>query len=142
VLLPDVNVLLYAHREHMVDHERYRAWLQEQLAGSEPFGVSEFVLSSVVRIATNPRMFERPSTIEEALVFSEQIRAAPSSVIITSGSRHWEIFERLCREADVRGDLVPDAYLAALAIESGSELMTADRDFARFPGLRWRHPLR
>ncbi len=76
-----------------------------------------------------------------ALAFGEALRDQPNRVSIVPGARHWDIFSRLCSETGVRGDLVPDAYLAALAIESGSEWMTTDRDYARFPGLRWRHPL-
>ncbi|TAK75093.1 MAG: PIN domain-containing protein, partial [Dehalococcoidia bacterium] len=73
--------------------------------------------------------------------FANTLRSSPGVVIVGAGDRHWDIFERLCLEAGARGNLVTDAYLAALAIESGSELITTDRDFARFPGLRWRHPL-
>ena len=89
---------------------------------------------------THPRVFKEPSTIDEALAFTEQVRASRSWVDIAPGRRHWEIFSRLCSTGGVRGNLVPDAFLAAIAIESGSEWITTDRDYARFPGLRWRHP--
>jgi len=75
------------------------------------------------------------------LAFADALRSQPNAVIVAPGPRHWEIFDRLCRHVEARGNLVPDAYLAALAIESGSEWITAVRDFSRFPGLRWRHPL-
>jgi uncharacterized protein len=140
VLSADVNVLVYAHREDAPDHARYRSWLEECLSGEEPFGVSEFVLSSVIRLATNPRVFRQPDTIDEVLAFANQVRSAPNAVTITPGPRHWDIFTRLCRDTRARANIVPDAYLAALAIESGSEWITDDRGFARFPGLRWRHP--
>ena len=141
VMLLDVNVLLYAHREGAPDHPRYRAWLEALLGGDESFAASELVLNSVVRVATNPRAFTPPSTLDDAFNFADQVRLAPNCVIVAPGQRHWAIFSRLCRGANARGDLVTDAYLAALAIESGSEWITTDRDFSRFEGLRWRHPL-
>ena len=77
----------------------------------------------------------------EGLEFADQVRSAPSTVPVAPGPRHWRIFGDLCRNANAKGKLVPDAWLAALAIESGSECVSLDRDFARFPGLRWSHPL-
>ena len=79
--------------------------------------------------------------IVHALGFVEGFRGQPNAIPVAPGPRHWELFAKLCRTASVKGNLVPDAFLAALAIESGSEWISADRDFARFPGLRWRHPL-
>jgi uncharacterized protein len=100
------------------------------------------VLSGVVRVATHPRIFDPPSTPAEAFEFCDEIRLRPNAVALAPGPRHWEIFSKLCLDANARGNLVPDAYLAALAIESGSELITTDGDFYRFPGLRVRHPLK
>jgi len=122
-------------------HAAYREWLEAATEADEPFGVSDLVLSGFVRVVTHPRIFSPPEPVESALVFADALRNAPNAVPIAPGPRHWAIFERLCREAAVRGNLVPDAYLAALAIESGCEWVTTDRDYARFPGLRWRHPL-
>jgi len=122
-------------------HPAYREWVEAALDAEEPFGISELVLSGFLRVVTHPRVFSPPEPIESALEFADTLRAAPNAVLVSPGSRHWGIFERLCREAGVRGNLVPDAYLAALAIESGSEWITTDRDYARFTGLRWRHPL-
>ncbi|MGD2114327.1 MAG: type II toxin-antitoxin system VapC family toxin [Acidobacteriota bacterium] len=142
MLLIDVNVLVYAHREDLPDHARYRRWL-EDLAGSDAaFGLADLVLSGFVRVVTHPRVFERPTPTGVALDFAEALRSRPNCVTVDPGSRHWEIFARLCREAGARGNLVPDAYLAALAIESGSTWITTDGDFGRFRDLRWRHPLR
>jgi hypothetical protein len=138
--LPDVNVLIYAFRDAAPDHHRYRAWLESAIEADEPLGVADLVLSSFVRIATHPRVFDPPATVDEALAFANAVRAAPNAIAVAPGSRHWSLFERLCRDGGARGNLVTDAYLAALALESGSELITTDRDFARFPGLRWRHP--
>jgi toxin-antitoxin system PIN domain toxin len=130
-----------AFHEGAPDHERCRAWLQAAVASDEPLGVSDLVLSGFVRVATHPRIFSPPAPIEEALAFASALRAQPNAVILAPGPRHWEIFERLCVTAGAKGNLVADAYLAALAIEAGSEWITTDRDFSRFPGLRWRHPL-
>ncbi|MHC4176147.1 MAG: TA system VapC family ribonuclease toxin [Planctomycetota bacterium] len=140
MLLIDVNVLVYACRQDMPDHDRYAAWLLELIDGDEAYGMAELVLSGFLRIVTHPGIFAVPSSMAEALAFAEQVRGRPQCVSISPGPRHWEIFARLCRTVGVRGNLVPDAYLAALAIESGSEWITTDRGFARFPGLRWRHP--
>jgi toxin-antitoxin system PIN domain toxin len=140
VTLADVNVLVYAHREDSAHHAACHAWLLYTLKADHAFGVSDSVLASVVRIVTHPRIFKQPTRIDVALAFVAAIRSQPHAVIVAPGPRHWEIFTRLCREADARGNLVADAYLAALAIECGGEWITTDGDFARFPGLRWRRP--
>jgi toxin-antitoxin system PIN domain toxin len=139
--LVDVNVLVYAHRRDAARHGDYAGWLRELLASPEPYGVSDLVLSGFLRIVTNPRVFRQPTPLETGLAFAQLLRTQPNCVPVEPGQRHWEIFTGLCRAASVKGNLVPDAYLAALAIESGSEWITTDRDFSRFPGLRWRHPL-
>lgn len=136
-----MNVLVYAHREDAGEHERFRAWLEGVVNGPEAFGLSDLVLSGFLRVVTHPRVFSTPTPLDRALAFTEVLRGAPSRVAIETGARHWDIFTRLCGDAGARGNLVPDAWLAALAIESGSEWITTDRDYARFPGLRWRHPL-
>ena len=139
--LVDVNVLLYAHRLDAPRHQDYANWLRHLLADQEPYGFSELVLSGFLRVVTNPKVFKQPTPMETALGFTELLRTQPNGVPVEPGRRHWDIFTGLCRTAGVKGNLVPDAYLAALAIESGSEWITTDRDFSRFPGLRWRHPL-
>ena len=105
-----------------------------------PHLASILVLAGFVRVVTHPRVFSPPSPTAHALEFAEALRDHPNCVHIAPGERHWNIFIDLCRDAGVKGNLVPDAYLAALAIESGSEWMTSDRDYSRFPGLRWRDP--
>ena len=139
--LLDVNVLVSAFREDAPHHEDVREWLEEVVNGPESFGLSDFVLSGFVRVVTHPRVFTKPNRVEQAFDFVEKLRDAPTAVCITPGARHWDIFTSLCRSAGARGNLVPDAFLAALAIESGSELITFDGDFARFPGLRWSRPV-
>jgi toxin-antitoxin system PIN domain toxin len=142
VNLLDVNVLVYAHRQDAADHAAYREWLTKVIASEEAFGVPDMVLSGFVRVVTHPRIFKTPSTIEQALAFVADVRDAPNALRVEPGPRHWEIFERLCRETPARGNLVADAFLAAFAIEAGCEWVTTDGDYVRFKGLRSRHPLR
>ena len=141
MILPDVNVLVYAYREDMAEHDRYRRWLDGVVNAGRPYGMSELVLSAFVRIVTNRRVFRKPCTSSEALSFTRQLLSPSSCVPVRAGPGHWEIFDLLCRRHAVAGNLVADAYLAAVAMEAGCELVTVDRDFARFTGLRWRHPL-
>jgi toxin-antitoxin system PIN domain toxin len=101
----------------------------------------DLVSSAFLRIVTHPRIFRSPTPLETALTFIHEIRDRPHCVLLSPGDRHWEIFTRISRAVGARGNLIPDAFLAALAIESGAELITTDRDYARFPNLRWRHPL-
>jgi hypothetical protein len=103
--------------------------------------VSDIVLSGFLRVVTHPHAFRDPTPLDAALAFVTQVRDRPNAVSVSPGERHWDIFTRLCRTVGAKGSLVPDAYLAALAIECGAEWVTTDRDYARFPGLRWRHPL-
>lgn len=138
--VPDVNILVYAHREDSPDHRRHRAWLEALIASDEAFGVSDLVCSGFLRIVTHSAIFDPPTPLDAALQFLEDIRTQPNCVVVSPGPRHWSIFTDLCRASDARGNRVPDAYLAALAIESGSEWITEDRGYARFPGLRWRPP--
>jgi uncharacterized protein len=141
MLLPDVNVLVYAHRQDAPQHKAYLAWLEGLINGDEAYGLADLVLSGFIRVVTHPRIFNPPSSIEDALAFATALRGRPNWVSVSPGLRHWDLFTSLCRRAGAKGNLVPDAYLAALAIESGSEWITTNRGFARFPGLRWRHPL-
>ncbi len=140
MIVPDVNVLLYAFMDATDDHPRYRAWLQAAASGEEPLGIADVVLNGVVRIATHPRVFAKPAPLDAALGFAAALHAAPAAVPVRADDRHWAIFERLCRSADARGNLVADAWLAALVVGAGAELVTTDRDFSRFAGLRWRPP--
>lgn len=140
MILPDVNVLLYAFRSDAENHAGYRAWLETLVNGDAAYGMSPQVLSSLVRIATHPRIFARPSLVQHALKFSTTLLEQPHCQPVQPGPRHWRIFCDLCRDAQAAGNLVPDAWFAALAIESGCEWVTTDRDYARFRGLRWRTP--
>ncbi len=115
-------------------------WLEELVNSDQTYGLSDLVLSGFLRIVTHPKVFNPPSTMDKASAFVQQLREQPNFTMINSGPRHWDIFCRLCKTTDIKGNLVPDAFFAALAIESGSEWVTADRDYHRFPGLRIRHP--
>ena len=141
MILLDVNVLVYAHREDASRHDEYWSWLADAQRSPAPIGVSELVLSGFVRMVTHPRVFRAPTPIEQALDFADGLRRQPNTVLLAPGTGHWGIFAELCRSVGAKGNLVPDAYLAALAIETGSDWITTDRDYSRFPGLRWRHPL-
>jgi uncharacterized protein len=132
--LVDVNVLVAAFRDDAPGHKTCRGLVEAMVASSLPYGVSDLVLSGFVRVATHPRVFDPPAPVEDALAFAVAYRTG--AVPIAPGPRHWPIFTALCRSARAKGNLVPDAYFAALAIESGCEWITADRDFARFPDLR------
>jgi toxin-antitoxin system PIN domain toxin len=140
MLLPDVNILVYAYREDAPDHERFKEWFQELVNSDESYAISDLVCSGFLRIVTHPAVFSPPSPISDALAFVEEVRGQPNCIVIAPGIRHWELFTSLCQRSGVRGNLVPDAYFAALAIESGSEWITTDWDYNRFPGLRWRRP--
>jgi uncharacterized protein len=141
MILPDVNVLVYAHREDAVDHTRYRQWLEEILKSGQPYGMSDPVLSGFLRVVTHPRVFTPPSPIRSALEFVRQLREQPNCRTIAPGSRHWKIFTDLCQSHSATGNLIPDAWFAAVAIESDCEWITTDRGYEQFSGLRWRHPL-
>ena len=141
MVLIDVNVIVYAYQRDVPKHALYRQWLEGVVDSEHPYGMADIVLAGFLRVVTNPRIFTPPSLLESALTFANKIRSEPNCVSVAPGPRHWEIFSRLCRAVAAKGNLVPDAYLAALAIESGSEWITTDRDYSRFTGLRWRHPL-
>jgi toxin-antitoxin system PIN domain toxin len=140
VILPDVNVLLYAFRDDSADHARYRGWLDGVVNGAEAYGMSPQVLASVVRIATHPRIYAAPARLDEALSFARVLLEQPTCTVVQPGARHFSLFEDLCRRAAATGNLVQDAWIAALAVETGCEWIPTDGDFARFPGLRWRRP--
>lgn len=140
--LLDANILVYAFREESKDHLRYRSWLEDLAAKHESFAAPEIVLSSFLRLVTNARIFRPGTPWRRALAFVETIRIQPGYLRLVPGPRHWDIFIHLCEQARATGDLISDAYLAALALEHGCEIVTNDADFARFPGLRWRHPFK
>lgn len=140
MILPDVNVLIYAFRQDASEHAVCRFWLDSVVAGSTRFGMSPLALGAVVRITTNLRTYEVPSTLEEAFGYCQDLLGQPHCQIMEPRDRHFEIFQRLCIETNTRGPRVTDAWYAALAIEWGCEWITLDRDYARFPGLKFSPP--
>jgi hypothetical protein len=141
LILPDVNVLIHAFRRDSSRHSICKPWLDGVVRDRDRFGVSPLALSAVVRIATNPRIFMQPSTVEEAFGFCEDLLEQPHCEIVEPGERHWTLFKQTCADANIRGPMVSDAWFAALAIERGCVWITFDRDFARFPGLAYREPM-
>ena len=137
MLLPDVNVLLAAFRSDHVHHRSAREFVEEARAGTVVIGLSDVALAGVVRLATNGRVFVRPETTAAVLHYLDVLLEPPGQ-LLRAGATHWSRFATLCRELGLRGNLVPDAYLAALALEQGAQLVTFDRGFGRYPGLRWR----
>ena len=143
MLLPDVNVLVYAHRTDSIpSHAEYAEWLSGMATGPEPFALSVLALSGFVRIVTSDRIFSPPSSVDDAFGFIDQLAQRPTARVVGPGPDHMTIFERLCRDTGATGKLVADAQHAAIAIEHGCTMVSTDSDFDRFPGLRWRHPLR
>jgi toxin-antitoxin system PIN domain toxin len=133
MLFPDVNVLVGAQRNDISPHSQtMRAWLDGALDGHESVGICEPVMASMARIVTNGKVFEHPSTPAQALDFADAVLGAPGVVVVRPGGRHWAIFGDLVREQRLRANAVPDAYLAAIALEVGATMVTADRGFARF----------
>ncbi len=135
--LLDVNVLVYAHQREEVQHPFYSRWLSDVLDSDESIAVPEVVLCNFVRVVTLSRPWKKPSTTRDALAFCASLMAS-RCLVLQPGERHWRVFDRLCRASDARGNLINDAYLAAFAIDLDAEFVTADRDFAKFPGLTWR----
>lgn len=138
MILPDVNVLVYAFRREASGHERYAAWLAAVVGGDDELALHDSSLSGFVRIVTNPRVVATPAPTQVALDFVARLRTARRSRWLGAGDLSWARLARLV-QAD-RGNLVPDAHLAALAIAHGCRVATADRGFARFPGLDWFDP--
>lgn len=139
--LPDVNLLLYAIDTEARTHERARAWLEDALSGTEAVGFAWTVLLGFARLSTNPRIYEDPLPLDEALDFIEGWLAQPVATVVEPTSRHATILRDLLEPLGTGGNLVSDAHLAALAIEHGAELYSRDNDFARFSGVRWVDPL-
>lgn len=133
---PDVNVLVSAFREDAVHHGCCRTWLEDAFSGRDQVGLSELVLSGVLRVLTHPRVFHPPTPGEAATPFVDALLAQPASVALRPGSGHWRIFRGMSTTLRLTGNRIPDAYHAALAIEHGCEWVTLDRGFSMYSGLR------
>lgn len=138
MLLLDVNVLLAAHRDDHPQFAAVRSWLERAVDDQEVIGLATVVAGSFVRLATHRRVFGVPTPRADAFAFLDALAGQPGCLLVSPGPRHLTLLRRLCEEADATGDLVPDAVLAAIAVEQGAEIVTLDRDFARFPSVRHR----
>lgn len=136
MILPDVNVFVYAARREYPQHESAARWLTAAVADVEPVAVLDEILASTVRLITNHRIFTTPATTAQAFEFCEAVRAAPSAVTPSLSPRRWSAFAHLCTHLDLRANDVPDALIAADAIALDATLVTFDKGFRRFPGLR------
>lgn len=137
----DANILLYAVNEDAPQHPRAKAWLEQALSGTEPLGFDWTVLLAFLRLSTRTAVFPRPLTLEQAFDIIGSWLDQPNAEIVDPAERHLEVLERLLGPLGTAGNLSSDAHLASLALEYGAELCSCDSDFARFPGLRWTHPL-
>ncbi len=140
-MLVDANILLYAEDALHPLNLQACAWWDEQLSGTGVICLCWTVLSAFIRIGTNPRVFEYPLSLEQALVRVQSWLDQPSTRIIRPTARHWSVFREMLNAGQAVANLVTDAHLAALAIEHGCELASTDSDFARFPKLKWKNPL-
>jgi uncharacterized protein len=142
MILPDVNVLIYAYDESSRHHQMARQWWEDQLNGLRLVGLSWMVILGFIRLLTNPRIFQNPYSPAEVLEIVRVWLEVPHVRIIHPSDRHFEGLGRLIDSIGTAGNLTTDAHLAALAIERGFVLQSTDADFARFPGLRWENPLK
>lgn len=138
--LLDVNVVLAAHRDDHPDFDTARTWLDQTIAASTPFAIIDLVAGSFLRIATNRRIFSIPTPVDDAFAYLKALRAQPAHVMLAPGPEHIALLEQLCASAEASGDLIADAQLAAITIEHACELVSFDRDFARFSELNWSRP--
>jgi uncharacterized protein len=138
MVLLDVNVIVAAMREDAPRHVQAREYMSSLRHAPEPFGLSDLVLSGALRVLTHPRVFVPPTPVAAARAFIDTLRASANAVIVAPGARHWSIFSELLQASGATGNLISDAWHAALAIEHGCEWISDDADFGRFPNLRWR----
>lgn len=141
MILVDANLLLYAYHPRAAQHEASRAWLEGAFSAPDLVCFAWLTLWAFIRIATNPRIFEHPLSVSEAETAVSSWLAQPNAAILEPGERHWDILQALLHDGQTKGPLVMDAVLAAIALEHGATICTTDRDFARFPRLRWTNPL-
>ncbi len=139
--LVDVNLLLYAVDERSPHHATARPWVENALSGPETFGLAWPVLLAFLRLSTNARVFEAPLAVDESLDLVDSWLDQPTVAVLEPTPRHAARLRELLGPLGTAGNLTTDAHLAALAIEHGAELCSADTDFGRFPGLRWTNPL-
>ncbi len=143
IVLPDVNILVYAFRRESTQHQQYATWLADLLSGADELALTESTLTGFLRIVTNARIYADPAPTSEALRFLHVMRSARRHRWVTVTDAVWSTFATIAGgDKQVRGNLVPDAWLAALALAHGCHLAMADRGFARFGRLQWFDPAR
>jgi toxin-antitoxin system PIN domain toxin len=141
VIVVDANLLLYAYDDQSPFHDRARIWTEQVFSDAAPVGLPWQTINTFVRIVTHPRLPGQHFSMKEAIATVEQWLTQPNIRPLSPGERHWPIFQQMLLEGQAHGPMTTDAQLAALTIEYGGVLHTTDRDFARFPGLRWVNPL-
>lgn len=141
MMLIDANLLLYAYNTQVEQHAKSKTWLERALSGKDLVGFAWLTLWAFLRIATHPRVFANPMTGDEARIAVSSWLSIPNTVVVDPGERHWEFLQELLGAGQATGPLMSDAALAAIAIEHGAILQTTDRDFSRFPGLKWINPI-
>ena len=141
MIVLDANILLYAYDVHAEKHAKARAWVEHVLSDGTPVGLPWQTVAAFLRVVTNPRLPGKRFTPEEAVQLVDQWLDQPNVRLLAPGDQHWSILRQMLMDGQARGPLVSDAQLAALTTEYGGILQTTDRDFARFPGLRWSNPL-
>ena len=139
--LLDLNLLIYAVNRDSAPHQAAKAWLEDLLSGGEAVALPWVVILGFLRLTTNARILPRPLTPKQAMTVVDGWLARPMVVALHPGDEHWHILRDLLAASGTAGNLTSDAHLAALAIEHGAELCSADGDFARFAQLRWVNPL-
>lgn len=141
MLVVDANLLIYATNRNAADHAAAKHWWESVLSGDEPVGIPWLVVLAFIRISTHPRIVESPLTFDQAAGVVDDWLAQPVTRIPHPTERHWRLLKELLGPFGAAGNLTSDAHLAALAIEHGAMLCSSDRDFGRFPHLRWNNPL-
>ena len=142
MILPDINLLIYAHNRRAPDHQKALRWWNQCLQGHDGVAMAWVVVLGFVRIATHPKIFEHPLPVGDAVGRVEEWLSLPHVHLIDPPQTHFQTWSSLLKRLGTAGDLTTDAHLAALAIERGLILQTTDADFARFPGLKWDNPLK
>jgi toxin-antitoxin system PIN domain toxin len=142
MILVDANILLYSEDELSAQHEAARGWWDEQLSGSSPVCLCWTVLGAFIRIASSARVFENPLTVTQCINRVQSWLDQPCVRLIQPTERHWPVFQKMLADGQAVGNLVTDAHLAALAVQHGCVMMSTDADFARFPLVKWKNPLK
>jgi uncharacterized protein len=141
VIVLDANLLIYAYSANSLEYDRAHKWVEEIFSGDEPIGLPWQTIAAFARVLTNPNLPGEHYSTREIVAFIEEWMQLPNIRLLSPGDRHWAILQKMILDGQVRGKMITDAQLAALTIEYGGVLYTADRDFSRFPGLRWVNPL-